>query len=313
MIQLITEELDITSDKIIEWILFLGYNVERNNVETYSDFTFEINDKSIEGLSDNTFHRRAKLNTFPDELNFFPYKNEIRLDDNLILKAWEKISKNEGKYIGEFTDEEQHNKILDLYFARKTGFNIPDTLVTNNKTKLIEFISRNGGKIITKSIKNPIQIEDDYFVAIGRETMLLELNELDTLNDNFNLCLFQKFIDKIFEVRVFVYGNKMFSMAIFSDYKGSEQIDFRIATSEMPKRYIPFSLPLTIQKKIKKFFKIKSINTGSIDLIVDTNNTFYFLENNCQGQFDWVSVYCNYNIEKYIALDLIQNEKSIQK
>ena len=143
--------------------------------------------------------------------------------------------------------------------------------------------------------------------------MLLELNELDTLNDNFNLCLFQKFIDKIFEVRVLYMKIKCFLWQYFQIIREVNKIDFRIATSEMPKRYIPFSLPLTIQKKIKKFFKIKSINTGSIDLIVDANNTFYFLENNCQGQFDWVSVYCNYNIEKYIAFDLIQNEKSIQK
>ncbi|WP_027379206.1 ATP-grasp domain-containing protein [Chryseobacterium daeguense] len=215
MIKIITEELDITSDLIIEWIISLSHKVERKNVEDFQDFILEINNSSIMGLLENTFHRRAKINTIPSSLYNFPYRNEIKTDDNLILKAYEKISKAKGNYIGEFNDEEQHNKILDLYYAKEAGFDIPDTL------------------------------------------------------------------------------------------------DFRIATAESPKRYTPFCLPEIIEKRIQLFFKIKNINTGSIDLMVDSKNIFYFLENNSQGQFHWVSFYCNYNIEKHIALDLIQNEKTI--
>ena len=41
--------------------------------------------------------------------------------------------------------------------------------------------------------------------------------------------------------------------------------------------------------------------TGSIDLLLDTENNYYFLEINPVGQFGMVSIPCNYNIEKKIA------------
>lgn len=311
MINIITEELDITSDLIIEWILSLGFNVERKNVEYYSDFVLEINNSYVNGLFENVFHRRGKLNTLPYNLNTFPYKNEIKIDDNLILKAYEAIAKKKGNYVGEFNDEEQHNKILDLYYAREVGFDIPDTLVTNNKTKLLEFITKNNGEIITKSIKNPLFIKNENYSAYGRETLLIGFNECEFLEEHFNLGFFQSNIAKIFEVRVFVYKDNLFSMAIFANGNSNDEVDFRIATEENPKRYVPFSLPEIVKIKIKKFFKIKNINTGSVDLMVNSDNIFYFLENNTQGQFHWVSFYCNYNIEKHIAIDLIQHEKTI--
>lgn len=97
MIKIITEEFDITSDLIIEWILSLGFEVERKNVESYSDFALEIDNQRINGLFENVFHRRGKLNTLPTNLDNFQYKNEIKSDDNLVLKAFEKIAKKKRK------------------------------------------------------------------------------------------------------------------------------------------------------------------------------------------------------------------------
>ncbi|MEA1850078.1 hypothetical protein U9K52_14250 [Chryseobacterium sp. MHB01] len=182
MIKIITEELDITSDLIIEWILSLDYEAERKNVETFHDFTFEINNLSTSGVFENAFHRRAKLNILPTNLNTFNYKDELKTDDNLILKAYEKIAKNTGNYVGEFNDEEQHNKVLDLYYAKEVGLNIPDTLITNKKSNLLDFIYKNGGKVITKRIKNPLLVKEKNYTVYGRETLLIESKEIDFLN-----------------------------------------------------------------------------------------------------------------------------------
>lgn len=51
------------------------------------------------------------------------------------------------------------------------------------------------------------------------------------------------------------------------------------------------------------------IKSGSLDLIVDENGDYVFLEVNPIGQFAQVSIPCNYFIEKYIANYLI-NEKN---
>lgn len=253
--KIITEELDIISDLIIEWILSLGYEVERRNVETFHDFTFEINNLSINGVFENAFHRRAKLNILPTNLNTFNYKDELKNDNNLILKAHEKIAKNIGNYVGEFNDEEQHNKVLDLYYAIQAGFNIPDTLITNTKSKLLDFVSKNGGKVITKSIKNPLLVKEKNYTVYGRETLLIESKEIDFLNEYFNAGLFQRFIEKVYELRVFVYKDRLYSMAIFPH--DINEIDFRITTDDRPKdMFLSICLSL-LKRKLKHFLELK--------------------------------------------------------
>jgi glutathione synthase/RimK-type ligase-like ATP-grasp enzyme len=46
------------------------------------------------------------------------------------------------------------------------------------------------------------------------------------------------------------------------------------------------------------------MTTGSIDLIVDNDETYYFLEVNPVGQFGFISNWCNAIIEREIALEL---------
>ena len=49
------------------------------------------------------------------------------------------------------------------------------------------------------------------------------------------------------------------------------------------------------------------LSTGSIDLVVDINDVYYFLEVNPVGQFGMVSSPCNYNIEKKLVNTLLRN------
>ena len=49
--------------------------------------------------------------------------------------------------------------------------------------------------------------------------------------------------------------------------------------------------------------------SGSIDLIKSTDDNYYFLEVNPTGQYDWVSVYGNYDLHRIIAEFLIDKTK----
>ena len=50
--------------------------------------------------------------------------------------------------------------------------------------------------------------------------------------------------------------------------------------------------------------KALKLESGSIDIIVDEQDDYYFLEVNPVGQFHFVSHICNYYIEKEIAQSL---------
>lgn len=307
MIKIISQENDKSTDNIIRWLLFYKQEFQRFNVENFTEFSFLL---SEEPLSDfNILHRRAKLRTyFNTGLQSLDSYN--REETNMLLKAWEKIIKghNTSSYVGEFNEEEQHNKLLDLYLAKSVGFSIPETLITNTKSELQLFAKK--FPIITKAVKNPVNLNFEDFSIQDQGTFFVNKEDIDELDEYFNLSIFQEYIPKDLEIRAFVYENKIFPMAIFSQNDTKTKIDYRNYNREKPNRCVPFNFPKDIECKIFEFFEFKKLNTGSIDIIVNENK-FYFLENNPQGQYEWLSENCNYYIDRYIATELInfENEK----
>jgi glutathione synthase/RimK-type ligase-like ATP-grasp enzyme len=95
-------------------------------------------------------------------------------------------------------------------------------------------------------------------------------------------------------------------MAILSQADEQTKIDFRRYNEKKPNRFVPFKLPAEIDQKIRLLFKKIGLNTGSVDMIVDQQDNYYFLEINPVGQFGMVSQPCNYFLEKQVALHLIQ-------
>ena len=106
----------------------------------------------------------------------------------------------------------------------------------------------------------------------------------------------QSKINKSFEIRVFFFENKIWSIATFEFTKNTDVRN--IKASE--KKYIPYVLPKHICEKVILLKNKLGLKCGTIDFL-KTNKEFYFLEINPLGQFYEVSYYGNYNIEKYIA------------
>lgn len=303
MIEIISEENDKSIDNIVKWLIFYEKEFNRFNFENFTDFSFLIGEDTS---SKNILHRRARLTTFLNT-GLHRLDNYVREETNMLLKAWEKIIKDneESNYVGEFNEEEQHNKLLDLHIANSVGLMIPKTLVTNSKKKLKAFSDKYS--VITKAIKTPVNLKFEDIIIQDKGTLFVEKKDIEELDDYFSLSIFQEYIQKDYEIRTFVYQNKIFSMAIFSQSDKKTQVDYRNYNIERPNRCVPFKFPKIIEKKILQFFNIKKINVGSVD-IIKTEDKFYFLENNPQGQYEWLSENCNYYIDKLIAKDLINIE-----
>ena len=93
-------------------------------------------------------------------------------------------------------------------------------------------------------------------------------------------------------------------MAIFSQKNEGTVVDFRKYTDGNPQRKVPYKLPKSEEKKLIALMEELDLNTGSIDIIVDINNNYIFLEVNPVGQFGMTSVPCNYYLERKIAKTL---------
>ena len=172
------------------------------------------------------------------------------------------------------------------------GFNIPGTLVTSNKKDALLFFEKYRD-IISKDLRYPPNIYYKDRVLSSTGTLQLTKAHLDALDDSFFPVLLQEKIDKDVELRVFVFRDKIFTMAIFSQNHEKTKTDYRNFDPDNPNRVVPFSLPEEIEKKIFNVMKVCDLDTGSLDLILDKQGNYFFLEINPQGQLDWLSENCN--------------------
>jgi glutathione synthase/RimK-type ligase-like ATP-grasp enzyme len=130
--------------------------------------------------------------------------------------------------------------------------------------------------------------------------------DIEALADRFCPMLLQEYTEKDVELRIFFIEQKLFTMAIFSQLDEQTSVDYRNYNTEKPNRNVPYKLPTEIKKKILAFAKKAQLNTGSIDIILNKDGEYVFLEVNPVGQFGWVSKNCNYYIEQEIAKHLLK-------
>lgn len=308
MIYLISEINDVSTNKVAEWLDY--YKVQFKRINTSKDIfemsiKIDINTNNF-NLGKNIFWiRRGYFSFINKSLTSDIYYEYLKSEYLSINHFIEHFSKN---VVGSYFKELNNNKIENLMFAKQSGLKIPKTIITNKKEDLFNYFNNNE-KLITKSISKPPYMEKNGTVYFGGGTQLVDLNKIP---NNFSMSLIQQYVDKLFEIRVFFIKDLFFSMAIFSQNDEKTKVDFRNYNHANPNRVVPFNLPKSILKKLKKFAIISNHDTGSIDLIHSKDNKYYFLEINPMGQFDWLSGNCNYYIEKNIAELLIKlhNEKN---
>ena len=310
---IITENDDSITDSVIAWTIANGITVKRIN--NYSDIKFSVNisneKKSLSFFANQeiskVWHRRARLNLL--NLEKVPNKeilSYIKKENDALYKSIEIYLKESSEYVGSWLKETENYKITQLLYAKEIGIDVPDTLVTNNKSELLSFF-RKCNQIIVKDIRYPVYINIDSDVLLSKGVKRVMLEDIQTLEDLFSPMLFQKEILKKFEVRVFFFQEKYYAMAIFSQDDEKTKLDYRNYNRENPNRNVPVILPQILIEKLKLLMKKYDLNTGSIDLIFSHENQFVFLEVNPQGQFEWLSKNCNYYIEKDIA-NFFKNE-----
>jgi ATP-GRASP peptide maturase of grasp-with-spasm system len=321
---------DKSTNDIIDWILFLNEN--RNDLFRLNDtiivdnFTYQLSNKNGEHFNINNNLETLKIKSFWYRRGRFSYNDSILKTNNLLsqqlMNGIQSNFHRENKHINNclyhilrkkgnintFNDNFT-NKIANLSAAMEIGLNIPDVLVTNNTADLINF-SLIHEKIITKDIEmNAIKASynENYNIVIEPSVKILRREDILPKNKKTKgtFSLYQQYIEKKYELRIFYLKGKFYPMAIFSQASEKTKIDFRNYDKERPNRCVPYKLPQEIEQKLICVMQSIDMNSGSIDMIYTPEGEYVFLEVNPIGQFQWLSKSCNYDIEREIALDLI--------
>lgn len=305
MIYIISQKTDLVTDLVSEWLIVSGRRFVR------------FNDDEFIPTDDNYFNtikvkklwlRRGTFNLIPNSIfsNYYNRNSYIKYISNEIREysfyLEYKLKQTLGSnYIGSFIKEvSSNNKLINLDIAESVGFKTPVTLITSSKKELIQFY-RTHKSIITKDLRAPVNIKTRHKDIISTGVKLVNDQMLGKLKDYFAPIFTQKYIDKKYEIRAFIFSKSIYAMAIFSQKDKQTKVDYRNYNNQKQNRCVPVNLPKKIQDKIWAFMEETQMNTGSIDFIVTPKNEFYFLEINPMGQFHWLSANCNYYIEKDIA------------
>jgi ATP-GRASP peptide maturase of grasp-with-spasm system len=309
-------QLEISTEDVMDWLWMKGQNVVRINGDCFEDIIknvkiiqengrieFFVESESIEEF-DVVWLRRwsdASWMSLFDER--FPFEISQALSSNMTKEfgAVRELffQKLKAKMIITNRSQLTVNKLSVFEVAANIGLLVPDYIITNSK-KDLDFFYRRAKNIVCKDIDSPIMINKDKEQTASYVELLTE-ELFESLPERFMLSLFQAYIEKEIEIRVFVLGDDLYSMAIFSQGDPKTKIDFRRYNITHPNRNVPYKLPDKIEAQIRALMKQLSLITGSIDLIKDFNGDYIFLEVNPVGQFGMVSFPCNYNLEEKVA------------
>lgn len=299
---------------VLDW--FTYYNIEYVKISLFDNkiqynFSFDIDNLSVENINIDSigkiwFHRASRIipkgsiGQFNNKILYF-HKDEI----DAVYKSIVDILKKDIFVV--HPNKVALNKINVLREAKKIGFSIPHSIITNDKNRIIDFMDTYDDVII-KPMSDCISMSDNSKTCSMFSTILDK--ELLKKQDNIIFpVMIQEKIEKSYEVRTFYLNGKTYSMAIFSQSDNSSKIDWRKSQQKNTVRNVPYEIPIEINIKLNALMKKIGLVTGSIDFIVSPNGEMIFLEINPVGQFGMVSELCNYSLYEKFA-NFIINDKN---
>jgi glutathione synthase/RimK-type ligase-like ATP-grasp enzyme len=172
------------------------------------------------------------------------------------------------------------------------GFNIPDSLITNNPDAVREFELHRKNKVVLKAMSSPTLAAEETQAELrvacgGLKTTLLTDSDLEQIDSVQEIpCYFQSYVDKLFELRVTVIGQEIFAAKIHSQDDKRTKIDFRDFSADI--KYEKYDLPQDLAERCLQYVHSYGLLYGALDLIVTPDDQVVFLENNPAGQFWFV-------------------------
>jgi glutathione synthase/RimK-type ligase-like ATP-grasp enzyme len=178
-------------------------------------------------------------------------------------------------------------KLSQLRLAASLGWTIPETLISNDPAAIRAFYREQGGAVVVK------HAHQMYWASAAdgrvRHSYTSRVTERQLENDRqLAACpsIFQSEVAKAFELRVIFMGGTVFAARIDSQ-RERPTVDWRQAFLGFPP-CAPFELPPCELERVRAFISASGLVHGSIDLIVDPDGRYVFLEVNESGQFLWL-------------------------
>ncbi|MCL8535314.1 hypothetical protein M9991_00370 [Chryseobacterium gallinarum] len=191
---------------------------------------------------------------------------------------------------------DNENKLKTNEIAKNIGFRIPDSIITTHKRDIEKYFSERAQKtFVAKRVNDFLSGTTQKGEYFQHESIVLNDKSMDYFQEVLFPSTSQVLVDYIIEVRSVYIDGGIFSVA---RHLKSSDVD------------MPFVLDTSIQSKIIVLMRELGLTFGSIDLLIDDSNNYYFLEINPHGQYDIIEVLGDFDVYNKIFEFIYEREKS---
>jgi hypothetical protein len=185
-------------------------------------------------------------------------------------------------------------KPYQLWVAEQHKLKIPRTLITNDPEQVRDFLRGSKKKIVYKPLLPPMPVvpktANNQKVPLVLYTTVLQENHIESI-DLIRLSpgIFQEYVDKSIEIRITIFGRRVFAAEIHSQTCPETLDDWRWFPDKTPDLpHFPHRLPRDLENTLCDLTAYLGLQFGAIDMILTPDGEYVFLEINPNGQWLWV-------------------------
>jgi glutathione synthase/RimK-type ligase-like ATP-grasp enzyme len=176
------------------------------------------------------------------------------------------------------------NKLLQIRVAQEVGLSVPEMVVSND-AKDVQRLLQRWPKVVFKTFY-PYNWQSASNGNIYSMSVKLLDGDSELPEAAIAMCpgIYQRYVDKAYDVRVTVIGDRYFGVRMLKN-KGEAYVDWRGHMYDDDILIEEWALSEVVECKLRGLMKRLGLVFGCIDLVVDGKGEIYFLEVNQAGQF----------------------------
>ena len=215
------------------------------------------------------------------------------------LKEWMEEKFSDALWVNRPSANQRGKNLLgQLKIASSLGLMTPETLFTNSVDELNRF-ARNS-IIVIKQGNLGVHLENMRIL-----TSIVDVTAIDSGMLRGCPCLFQKYIEKQYELRIHVVGHIVLACKIDSQASESTRIDWRNYDLDNTP-HEPYELGEALKKACVGVVQSLGLEFGIIDMVVTPQGEYVFLECNAQGHWGWIEKLTDLPITKTLCDHLLR-------
>ncbi|MDP3729356.1 MAG: hypothetical protein Q8R26_01185 [bacterium] len=311
MILIISRKDDPHADLVINELHRIKKDFFRINTDFFNEYEVSFSYDSgyirnkitgrtvcIEEIGSIWLRRRS----FPNDI-----KNSPEYLHSFLESEWTSFSRNLWSLLDSkfwishpFAIDSAKDKARQLRIAKEIGFCVPKTIFTNSSRNVMTLLDKHKKCIYKPHNCGPIAPNSDKTIF----TNVISKQSLSdpSINKELMICpgIFQEYIEKKYELRITVVGEKVFATKIDSQKSKKSSVDWRrYDFKNVP--HSDFILPDSDKNLCIALTKKLGLQFGAIDAIITPEEKLIFLEINANGQWAWIQLLTHQPIAAAIA------------